>query len=47
MPKKDDWKPGGPEPRIERPDGRASPGSGEEEEPADIQPDDVEKGTAR
>ena len=48
MPKKrEDRKPGDPEPRIDRADGRASPGSGEEEAPADIQPDDVEQGTAR
>jgi hypothetical protein len=49
MPKdaRDDRKPGDPKPRIERTDERSSPGSGEEEAPADIQPDDVEKGTAR
>jgi hypothetical protein len=50
MPKKqsrDDRQHGDPEPRIERTDDRASPGSGEEEKPADIQPDDVENGTAR
>jgi hypothetical protein len=51
MPKskrKDDNKPGDPE-RIERPGARSSPGSGEdEEEAADLQPDEVENGgTAR
>jgi hypothetical protein len=49
MPKKqnrDDRKAGDAEPQIKR-DERASPGSGEEEAPADIQPDDVENGTAR
>ncbi len=39
----DDAEPG----EGDRTDGRASPGSGEENGPADIQPDDVEKGTAR
>jgi hypothetical protein len=50
MPRKqsrDDGKPGDHEPRIDPADGRVSPGSGEEEAPADIQPDDVENDTAR
>jgi hypothetical protein len=49
MPKKarDDGKPGDPKPRVEHTDERASPGSGEERAPADIQPGDVEQGTAR
>jgi hypothetical protein len=40
-------KPGDPEPGIKRTDERASPGSGEEKKPADIQPGDVEEDTAR
>jgi hypothetical protein len=50
MPKKerkDESKTGDSKHRIERMDERASPGSGEEEAPADIQPEDVENGTAR
>ncbi|HUQ53979.1 MAG TPA: hypothetical protein VM692_17250 [Gammaproteobacteria bacterium] len=35
------------EPKLERREERGSLGSGEEEKPADIQPDDVENGTPR
>lgn len=50
MPKKqsrDDGTYRNAEPRIERTDERSSPGSGEEEGPADLQPDEVENGPAR
>lgn len=44
---RDDRKGSAPEPRPERMDDRVSPGSGEDEAPADLQPDDVENGTPR